>query len=189
MRNPTFCIFLPHSFLPSEIDGCVPPKCSQPPSSPISVSGIFSATLSIVVPPWWFSYLPFFFRWHLGLSPFLFLSHSIPVPDGGWGSGKPHQRLIQTIKFVFEYFGPCSRQLQSLLSNKGKAGSEFLAQGARRLPSFLLRFFFYTLPPLRPLCAVESFVSETNVTCIDFCPSLEEVIQFYQANLGLYLLS
>lgn len=101
-------------------------------------------------------------------------------PIRGW-----YKLLYLCLSILF----PVADKLQNPPNNEGKDGSEFLAQGARRLSSFLVIFLFLHPAPPQALYVGETFVSETNITCIHFCPPLEEVIQFYQANLGLSLIS
>lgn len=95
----------------------------------------------------------------------------------------PTRDWYKQLRLTLSILLPVGDRLQSSSNTEGKAGSEFLAEGARRLSSFLVIVLLPYPAPRQPLCAGESFVSETNITCIDFCPSLQ-VIQFYQANPG-----
>lgn len=163
--------------------------CSQPTSSPVFISGIFNAILFMLVTPYRFSYQPFFFPDDfLVWVPLSLLSHPILVLMEDGVLENPIRGWCKLLYLCLSILLPVADKLQNPSNNEGKDGSEFLARGARKLSSFLVIFLFLHPAP-QALYVGESFVSETNITCIHFCPPLEEVTQFYQGNLGLFLIS
>lgn len=166
------------------------PKCVPNPLALLFLSVAFlNAILFMLMTPYRFSYQPFFSDDFLVWVPLSLLSHPILVLMEDGVLENPIRGWYKLLYLCLSILLPIADKLQNPSNNEGKDGSEFLARGARRLSSFPVIFLFLHPAPPQALYVGDTSVSETNITCIHFCPPLEEAIQFYQANLGLSLIS